>query len=141
MKTYQAKPQEIQRKWYVVDATDKSVGRLASQVAKILRGKHKPIFAPHMDTGDFVVIVNASKAKLTGNKAEENIYWHTMYPGGIYSVTRGKLFAEKPERVIMRAVKGMIPHNKLGAQVIRKLKVYTGPEHPHEAQQPEILEI
>jgi large subunit ribosomal protein L13 len=141
MKTYQAKPLEIQRKWYVVDAADKSVGRLASQVAKILRGKHKPIFTPHVDTGDFVVIVNAEKAKLTGNKADELIYWHTMYPGGIRSITRGKVMAERPERAIMRAVKGMLPHNKLGAQIYRKLKVYSGSEHPHEAQMPEKLEI
>jgi large subunit ribosomal protein L13 len=141
MKTYQAKPQEIQRKWYLVDAADQPVGRLASQVAKILRGKHKPIFTPHVDTGDFVVVVNAAKARLTGNKSEEPIYWHTMYPGGLRSVSRGKLLAERPERAITRAVKGMLPHNKLGARMIRKLKVYAGPEHPHEAQQPEKLEI
>jgi len=141
IKTYQAKPQEIQRKWYVVDATSKPVGRLASQVAKILRGKHKPIFTAHVDTGDFVIVVNAAKARLTGNKAEELVYWHTMYPGGLRSVSRGKVMAERPERAIMRAVKGMLPHNKLGAQMIRKLKVYAGPEHPHEAQQPEKLEI
>jgi large subunit ribosomal protein L13 len=141
MKTYQAKPHELQRKWYVVDAADKPVGRLASQVAKILRGKHKPIFTPHVDTGDFVVVVNAAKAKLTGNKSEELIYWHTMYPGGLRSVSRGKLLAERPERTIQRAIKGMLPHNKLGAQMLRKLKVYAGSEHPHEAQQPEKLEI
>ena len=141
MKTYQAKPQEIQRKWYLVDAADQPVGRLASQVAKILRGKHKPIFTPHVDTGDFVVVVNAAKARLTGNKSEEPIYWHTMYPGGLRSVSRGKLLAERPERAVTRAVKGMLPHNKLGARMIRKLKVYAGPEHPHEAQQPEKLEI
>lgn len=142
MKTYQAKPQEIQRKWYVVDAADKPVGRLASQVAKILRGKNKPIFTPHVDTGDYVIVVNASKARLSGtNKPAELIYWHTMYPGGLRSVSRGKLLAERPERTITRAVKGMLPHNKLGAQMLRKLKVYAGPEHPHEAQMPEKLEI
>lgn len=141
MKTYQAKPQDVQRKWYVVDATDKAVGRLASQVAKVLRGKHKPIFTPHVDTGDFVIVVNAEKATLTGNKSEELIHWHTMYPGGLRSVTRGKVLAERPERAITRAVKGMLPHNKLGARMIQKLKVYSGPEHPHEAQQPEKLEI
>lgn len=141
MKTYQAKPQDLQRKWYVVDATDMAVGRLASQVAKILRGKHKPIFAPHMDTGDFVIVLNAAKVKLTGNKAEEQIYWHTMYPGGLRSITRGKLLLEKPERTVQRAIKGMIPHNKLGAQMLRKLKVYAASEHPHEAQMPEKLVI
>lgn len=141
MKTYQAKPQEIERKWYVVDATDRPVGRLASQVAKVLRGKHKPIFSPHVDTGDFVIIINADKAKLTGNKAEELIYWHTMYPGGLRSVSRGKVLAERPERAVTRAVKGMLPHNKLGAKMLTKLKVYSGSEHPHEAQQPVKLEI
>jgi large subunit ribosomal protein L13 len=141
MKTYQAKPHEIQRKWFVVDATDRPVGRLASQVAKILRGKHKPIFSPNADTGDFVVIINADKAVLTGNKSEELIYWHTMYPGGIRSVSRGKVLAERPERAVTRSIKGMLPHNKLGAQMLRKLKVYSGSEHPHEAQQPEKLDI
>jgi large subunit ribosomal protein L13 len=141
MRTYQAKPHEIERKWYVVDAADKPVGRLASQVAKILRGKHKPIFTPNVDTGDFVVIINAEKARLTGNKSEELIYWHTMYPGGLRSVSRGKLLAEKPERAVQRTIKGMLPHNKLGAAMLRKLKVYAGAEHPHEAQQPEKLEI
>jgi large subunit ribosomal protein L13 len=141
MRTYQAKPHEVQRKWYVVDAADKPVGRLASQVAKILRGKHKPIFTPHVDTGDFIVVVNAAKAKLTGNKAAELIYWHTMYPGGLRSVSKGKVLAERPERSMTRAVKGMLPHNKLGAQMLRKLKVYAGPEHPHEAQLPEKLDI
>lgn len=142
MRTYQAKPHEIERKWYVVDAADKPVGRVASQVAKILRGKNKPIFTPHVDTGDFVVIINASKARLSGNnKPDELIYWHTMYPGGLRSVSRGKLLLERPDRTITRAVKGMLPHNKLGAQMLRKLKVYAGPEHPHDAQMPEKLEI
>lgn len=141
MKTYSTKPSDIKREWFVVDATDKPLGRLAAEVAKILRGKHKPIFAPHLDTGDFVIVINASKVKLTGHKDEERIYWHTMWPGGLRSVSRGKLIAEKPERAIRRAVKGMLPHNKLGAAMIRKLKVYAGPEHPHEAQQPKPLEI
>jgi large subunit ribosomal protein L13 len=141
MKTYSTKPSDIKREWFVVDATDKPLGRLAAEVAKILRGKHKPIFAPHLDTGDFVIVVNASKVKLTGHKDEELIYWHTMWPGGLRSISRGKLIAEKPERAIRRAVKGMLPHNKLGAAMIRKLKVYAGPEHPHEAQQPKPLEI
>jgi large subunit ribosomal protein L13 len=141
MKTFQAKPQEIERKWFVVDAADKPIGRLAAEVAKVLRGKHKPIFTPHVDVGDFVIVVNAAKAKLTGRKAEEPIYWHTMYPGGLRSITRGKMLQEKPERTITRAVKGMLPHNKLGAKIIQKLKVYAGPDHPHEAQMPEKLEI
>jgi len=141
MKTFQAKPQEIERKWFVVDASDKPVGRLAAEVAKILRGKHKAIFTPHVDVGDFVIVVNAAKAKLTGRKAEEPIYWHTMYPGGLRSVSRGKMLQDKPERTIIRAVKGMLPHNKLGAKIIQKLKVYAGPDHPHKAQMPEKLEI
>jgi len=141
MKTYSTKPSDIKREWFVVDATDKPLGRLAAEVAKILRGKHKPIFAPHLDTGDFVIVVNASKVKLTGRKDEELVYWHTMWPGGLRSISRGKLIAQKPERAIRRAVKGMLPHNRLGAAMIRKLKVYAGPEHPHEAQQPKPLEI
>ncbi len=142
MKTYQAKPLQIERKWYVVDAADKPVGRLASQVAKILRGKHKAIYTPNVDTGDFVIIINAAKMKLTGNnKSEEPVYWHTMYPGGLRSVTRGKMLSDRPARVAQRAIKGMLPHNKLGAQMFRKLKVYAGSEHPHEAQQPVKLEI
>jgi large subunit ribosomal protein L13 len=141
MKSYVAKPHELDRKWYVVDATDMSVGRLASQVAKILRGKNKPIFTPHVDTGDFVIVINAAKAKLTGNKGEEQIYWHTMYPGGLRQVSRGTVMEQRPERAIERAVKGMIPHNKLGAQVMSKLKVYAGAEHPHEAQQPVKLDL
>jgi len=141
MKTYSTKPSDIKREWFVVDATDKPLGRLAAEVAKILRGKHKPIFAPHLDTGDFVIVVNASKVKLTGRKDEELVYWHTMWPGGLRSISRGKLIAQKPERAIRRAVKGMLPHNRLGAAMIRKLKVYAGTEHPHEAQQPKPLEI
>jgi len=141
MRTYTARPKDIERKWYVVDAAGKPVGRLASRVAAILRGKNKPIFTPHMDTGDFVIVVNAEKAILTGDKAEEQIYWHTMYPGGLRSISRGKMLAEKPERALYRAIKGMLPHNALGARMIRKLKVYRGAEHPHEAQQPEELEI
>ncbi len=141
MKTYTTKPSDIKREWYVVDATDKPLGRLAAEIAKILRGKHKPIFAPHLDTGDFVIVVNAGKVKLTGHKDEEPVYWHTMWPGGLRSISRGKMIAQRPERAIRRAVKGMLPHNKLGAAMIRKLKVYAGPEHPHEAQQPKPLEI
>lgn len=142
MRTYTAKPKEIVRKWYVVDAAGKPLGRLASQVAKILRGKHKPIFTPHVDTGDHVIIVNADKVMLTGgSKPDAKIYWHTMYPGGLKSTTYGKMLAEKPDKLVMRAVKGMLPHNTLGSQTFRKLHVYTGPKHPHEAQMPEELEI
>jgi large subunit ribosomal protein L13 len=142
MRTYTAKPKDIIRKWYVVDAAGKSVGRLASQVAKILRGKHKPTFTPHMDTGDHVIIVNADKVVLTGrSKPDEKIYHHTMYPGGIKSTTYGKMLAKTPEKLIMRVVKGMLPHNTLGAQMLKKLRVYTGPEHRHEAQMPETLEL
>ncbi|MCL6518648.1 MAG: 50S ribosomal protein L13 [Armatimonadetes bacterium] len=141
MKTYTAKPQEIQRTWYVVDAAGKPLGRLASQVAKILRGKHKAIFTPHVDTGDHVIIINAEKVVLTGKKAGEPIYWHSGYPGGLKSTTYGKMLSEKPEQLIRRAIKGMLPHNALGRRIFRKLKVYRGAEHPHEAQKPEALEI
>lgn len=142
MRTYTAKPNEITRKWYVVDATGKSLGRLASQVAKILRGKHKPIFTPHVDTGDHVVIINAEKVVLTGrSKPEEKIYRHSQYPGGLKSTTYGEMLAKKPERLVTRAVKGMLPHNTLGALMLKKLRVYKGPEHPHESQKPEKLEI
>ena len=142
MKTYMAKPKDIVRKWYVVDAEGKSLGRLASQVAKILRGKHKPIFTPHVDTGDHVIIINADKVVLTGrSKPEAPMYWHTQYPGGIRSTTYGRMLADKPEKLIMKVVKGMLPHNTLGALMLKKLRVYKGAEHRHEAQQPEVLEI
>ncbi len=142
MGTYTAKPKEITRKWYVVDATGKSLGRLASQVAIILRGKNKPIFTPHVDTGDHVIIINAEKVVLKGNsKAAEKIYWHTMYPGGIREITYGEVLEKTPEKLIHRVVKGMLPHNTLGETMLKKLKVYQGTEHPHEAQLPEALEI
>lgn len=142
MGTYTAKPKDITRKWYVVDAAGKPVGRLASQVAKILRGKHKPIFTPHMDTGDHVIIINAEKVVLTGrSKPDQKIYWHTGYPGGLKYTTYGTMLSGKPEELIMRVVKGMLPHNTLGANMLKKLRVYKGSEHPHEAQQPEALEI
>lgn len=142
MRTYTAKPKDIIRKWYVVDATGKPVGRLASQVAKILRGKHKPMYTPHMDTGDNIIIINAEKVILTGrNKPDEQIYHHTGYPGGIKSTTYGTMLEKTPEKLITRVVKGMLPHNTLGAQMLKKMKVYTGAEHPHEAQGPETLEI
>ena len=142
MKTYMAKPKDIVRKWYVVDAEGKSLGRLASQVAKILRGKHKPIFTPHVDTGDHVIIINADKVVLTGrSKPDAPMYWHTQYPGGIRSTTYGRMLADKSEKLIMKVVKGMLPHNTLGALMLKKLRVYKGAEHRHEAQQPEVLEI
>lgn len=142
MRTYTAKPNEIVRKWYVVDGAGKPVGRLASQVAKILRGKHKPIFTPHVDTGDHVIIINADKVILTGrNKPDAKIHWHSMFPGGLKYTTYGKMLADKPERLVMKVVKGMLPHNTLGALMLKKLRVYKGSEHPHEAQQPEALEL
>jgi large subunit ribosomal protein L13 len=141
MKTFFAKQEEMSRKWFVVDATGKPVGRLAAEVAKILRGKHKPIFTPHVDCGDHVIIVNADKVVLTGSKSEEPIYWHSGYPGGLKSISRGKLLANSPVKLVMRAVKGMLPHNKLGDAMLKKLRVYAGPEHNHHAQKPEELKI
>lgn len=141
MKTFTAKPEEIQRDWLVVDATGKSLGRLAAEVARLLRGKHKPIFTPHVDTGDHVIVINAGQVALTGNKADEKLYWHSQYPGGLKSVTRGALREKRPERLVERVVKGMLPHNRLGAQMYRKLKVYAGATHPHEAQTPRVHEF
>jgi large subunit ribosomal protein L13 len=141
MRTVSAKESEISRKWYVLDAAGRPVGRIAVEAAKLLRGKHKAIFTPHVDTGDHVIIINADKAVLTGNKGAELIYWHSLYPGGLKSVSRAKEMATRPERTIMRAVKGMLPHNKLGARMLKKLRVYSGAEHPHEAQQPENLAV
>ena len=135
MRTYSAKPSEIVRDWIVLDATGVPVGRLAVEAAKILRGKHKPTFTPHMDTGDHVIIINAERAVYTGNnKAEEPIYRHSLYPGGLRSVPRGELLTKRPEYAILRTVKGMLPHNSLGAKMLKKLRVYKGPEHRHEAQ-------
>lgn len=140
MKTYAAKPQEVERKWYVVDAEGQTLGRLASQVAAILKGKHKPIYTPHVDTGDHVIVINAEKIRLTGKKLHNKRYYrHSGYPGGIKSVTAGELLNRHPERVIKAAVWGMIPHNRLGRKMIKKLRVYAGSEHPHAAQQPETL--
>jgi large subunit ribosomal protein L13 len=142
MKTYVAKPKEIEKKWYVVDASGKTLGRLSTVVADTLRGKRKPIYTPNIDTGDFVVIVNAEKVVVTGKKAEQKIYWrHSGYPGGIKGESYERLLARRPTEVVRKAVKGMLPHNKLGAAQLRKLKVYAGSEHPHEAQHPEILEV
>jgi large subunit ribosomal protein L13 len=133
----------VERKWYVVDAEDVVLGRLATRVASILRGKHRPIFTPHVDTGEHVIVINAEKVKLTGRKLDQKIYHrHTGYPGGIRSITAGKLLeSSHSDRVVKSAVKGMLPKNSLGRQMFRKLKVYSGPDHPHEAQKPEELRI
>lgn len=142
MKSCMAKANEIDRKWYVIDAEDKVLGRLATEVASILRGKKKPIYTPHVDTGDFVVIINADKVKLTGNKWQQKTHnYHTGYPGGRKEVPYNQLVQKHPERIIELAVKGMLPKNRLGRQMYRKLKVYAGSEHPHTAQMPEIYEI
>jgi large subunit ribosomal protein L13 len=142
MKTYSPKPQHIEHRWYVMDASGVVLGRLASEVAAILRGKHKPIFAPHMDTGDHVVIVNADKVALTGNKENTKIaYRHSGYPGGITATRYGRLLAERPVFVIEKAVRGMLPKNRLGRGMIKKLHVVAGPEHPHAAQQPVALAL
>jgi large subunit ribosomal protein L13 len=137
MRTYSAKETDISRKWFVIDAANRPIGRVAVDAAKILRGKNKPIFTPHIDTGDHVIIINAEKVVLTGTKGKELIYHHSQYPGGIKSISRAKELAATPERSVMRVVKGMLPRNKLGAQMLRKLRVYSGSEHPHEAQKPE----
>ncbi|CDD09826.1 MAG: 50S ribosomal protein L13 [Clostridiales bacterium] len=137
MKTYMAKPAEVERKWYVVDATDMVLGRLASQVAMVLRGKNKPTFTPNVDTGDYVIIINADKVRLTGKKLEKKYYrYHTGYIGGLKEVQYKKLMAEKPEFVVYKAVKGMLPKNAIGRTMIKKLHVYAGNEHNHQAQQP-----
>jgi large subunit ribosomal protein L13 len=142
MKTYTPKLTEIQRRWWVVDAEGKVLGRLASEIAQVLRGKHKPMFTPHLDTGDFVVVVNADKIRLTGNKAESKAYFrHSGYMGGERFIPFKDMLEQHPERVIELAVKGMLPKNNLGRLMRRKLKVYAGPNHPHEAQQPAPLEI
>ncbi len=139
-KTYVAKPGMVERKWYVVDATDQILGRLATRIASILRGKHKVEFTPHEDVGDFVVIVNADKIKVTGRKLEQKVYYHhTGYPGGIRGITLQRQLVEHPERVIESAVKGMLPRGPLGRRQLKKLKIYAGAEHPHEAQLPELL--
>jgi large subunit ribosomal protein L13 len=141
MKTYQAKKEEIDHKWYLVNAEGKVLGRLSTGLAKILKGKNKPTYTPHVDTGDFVVVVNAGKVTLTGKKLTDKIYYHhTGYPGGIKEISAEKLLAKKPTEMIRMAVRGMLPKNSLGRQMLRKLKIYAGPNHPHEAQQPIPLE-
>ncbi|HEX2695078.1 MAG TPA: 50S ribosomal protein L13 [Acidobacteriota bacterium] len=142
MKTYNPKKEEIERKWWLVDADGKVLGRLATEVAVLLRGKNKPWFAAHVDTGDFVVVINAEKVRVTGNKLEDKMYYHhSQYPGGLREQTLKEVLAKKPEEVIERAVRGMIPKNKLGRAVIKKLKVYKGQAHPHEAQNPQEFKI
>lgn len=140
MKTFMASPATIERKWYVVDAEGKTLGRLASEIAKVLRGKNKPIFTPHMDTGDYVIVVNAAKVKVTGKKLKQKIYYHhSGYVGGMKETTLKEMLTKKPERVMELAVKGMLPKGPLGRQMYKKLFVYAGPEHKHEAQKPEVL--
>ena len=140
--TYMAKPGEVKRKWYVVDAKGKTLGRLASEVAAILRGKHKPEFTPHVDTGDFVIVINAKDVHLTGKKLSKKIYYrHSGWPGGLKKITAGDMRNTRPERMIELAVKGMLPKTSLGRRQLRKLKVYAGPEHPHQAQKPEVWEL
>ncbi len=139
MKSFIAKPLEVERKWYVIDADGKNLGRLASEVASILRGKKKPIYTPHVDCGDYVIVINADKVEVTGKKRQEKIYKrHTGYPGGLREITFEKLLARKPEEIIEHAVKGMLPNGALGRQMYKKLKVYAGPEHNHAAQKPEV---
>ncbi len=142
MKTFVAKPHELKRKWYVIDAEGKPLGRLASEVAKILRGKHKPIYTPNVDTGDHVIVLNASKVVLTGKKLEQKLYrHHSLYPGGLKEIKYKQFMAEKPDRAVELAIKGMLPKNSLGRAMYRKLKVYKGGEHEHQAQMPEKLEL
>jgi len=142
MKTYSAKKETAKHDWFVVDATNKTLGRMATEIAIRLRGKHKPEFTPHVDTGDYVVVVNAEKVKVTGNKSTDKMYYHhTGFPGGIKSISFDNLMDKSPERAIQSAVKGMMPKNKLSRAMLSKLKVYAGSEHPHQAQQPQLLEI
>ena len=142
MNTFSAKPAEVRRDWFVVDATGKTLGRLSTEIAHRLRGKHKPEYTPHVDTGDYIVVVNADKVAVTGNKMENKVYHrHTGFIGNLKSINMEKLMAKHPERVIETAVKGMLPKNPLGRAMFKKLKVYSGPEHPHAAQQPQALDI
>jgi large subunit ribosomal protein L13 len=142
VRTFSPKAGDVQRQWHVIDASDVVLGRLATHAATLLRGKHKPIFAPHVDTGDFVIVVNASKVALTGNKRETKVaYRHSGYPGGLKRIGYNELLATRPEKAVELAIRGMLPKNKLGRQLLSKLKVYAGPEHPHSAQQPTPFEI
>ena len=142
MATFSAKKKEIERSWFLVDAENKVLGRLAAKIAAVLRGKHKPVFTPHVDTGDFVIVINADKIHLTGAKIDNKMYYrHSGYPGGIKGVSAGEMLDKKPEAIIEHAVKGMLPKNKLGRQQLKKLKVYAGTEHPHESQMPQELKF
>lgn len=142
MKTYVAKPAEVEHKWYVIDASNQTLGRLSSEVAAILRGKHKPIYTPHVDTGDFVIIINAEKIQLTGDKLNKKMYrTYSGYPGGLKEMDYRTLLQKKPEKAIETAIKGMLPHNRLGEKMFKKLKVYRGSTHPHQAQKPEVREL
>jgi len=141
-KTLSAKPHEIERAWYVVDAEGKTLGRLATEIARILRGKHKPIYTPHVDTGDYVIVINADKVRVTGKRLDQKIYYrHSGYMGGLKAVSLRRMLETHPERVIEYAVKGMLPKNRLGRKMYKKLKVYASPEHPHQAQKPQPLEL
>jgi len=141
MKTYAQKASEVQREWYVIDATNQTLGRLATQIATLLRGKHKPTFSPYIDGGDFVIVVNAERIRLTGRKPEQKMYYrHSNYPGGFKAVSFKQLMAKHPERVLRFAVKGMLPKTRLGRQQLTKLKIYAGPKHPNAAQQPKVYE-
>ncbi len=142
MKTYVTKPDEVQREWFVVDATGKTLGRLATEIARILRGKHKPIYSPMIDVGDYVIVINAEKVRVTGRKLTDKFYYrHSGYPGGFKQVSLRDMLARHPTRVIEYAVRGMLPKNALGRRMFKKLKVYAGPEHPHQAQNPKLLEL
>ncbi len=142
MKTFSAKHDEVERHWYLVDATNKTLGRLSTEIANRLRGKHKPIYTPHVDTGDYIVVVNASKIRVTGNKMQDKIYYkHSGYIGNMKSINLETMLEKNPERVIMKSVKGMLPKNKLGNAMLKKLRVFAGPEHNHISQKPEVLEL
>ena len=142
MKTFSAKPHEVERQWFVVDAQGQTLGRLATQVATILRGKHKPIYTPHVDCGDYVIVVNANQIHVTGQKLDQKMYYrHSGYPGGLKQISLRRRLETHPERVIESAVRGMLPKNRLGRKMFKKLKVYAGSDHPHEAQQPKMLDL
>ncbi len=142
MKTFSAKPETVQREWFLVDASGKTLGRLATELARRLRGKHKPVYTPHVDTGDYIIVINAEKIRVTGRKLKDKIYYrHTGYVGNLKAEPLHKLLERAPERAILLAVKGMLPRNPLGRQMLRKLKVVRGPDHPHQAQQPAVLEL
>jgi large subunit ribosomal protein L13 len=142
VRTFTAKTAEIEREWYVIDAEGQTLGRLASKIAPIIKGKHKPIYTPHLDCGDFVIVINAEKVRVTGRKLDQKMYYrHSQYPGGLSAINLRDQLAKHPERVLQAAVRGMLPKNKLGRQMIKKLKVYSGDSHPHEAQQPKPLKL